>query len=289
MRPLSACMLLTASLLLGAAAAPVSLVQNEYDFAAAVAQHGVRDGFLQYLDKQAIGFSPTPAKAYDAYSKAKPSGAGAKLLWYPSYALLASSGDFGVDTGPWTYEAVGKDGGKVQAYGDWLTVWHRDQDGQWKALFDGGIGHDSANTEKALAHDVQVDQMQPAMGPVPAMAKVHEQLMQSERAFTKMAADQSLRQAFQDSGSSDLRLLWEKSQPILGRDKAVQVAPAVASDMTWDPMGSGAASSGDLGYVYGETFRLADSKHLKPIGVYMHVWRREAGSWKLLIAEDVPL
>ncbi|HEY1991467.1 MAG TPA: hypothetical protein VGH71_03330 [Gammaproteobacteria bacterium] len=37
-------------LLVAASAAPVSLVQNEYDFAAAVAKQGVRDGFLQYLD-----------------------------------------------------------------------------------------------------------------------------------------------------------------------------------------------------------------------------------------------
>lgn len=283
-------LVLGSTLLVAASAAPVSLVQNEYDFAAAVAKDGVRDGFLRYLDKQAMGFSPTPANAYDAYSKSKPSGAGAKLLWYPSYALLAASGDFGVDTGPWTYEAVGKDGKQVRAYGDWLTVWHRDQDGQWKALFDGGIGYDSADTEKPLSHDIDVDQMARAHdGAIPSATEAHEQLMQAERAFSKDAAAHSLRQAFQDSASADLRLMLDKNQPVLGRDRAEQAVPDVASDMAWDIMGSNAASSSDLGYAYGETYRLADTQHAKPIGVYMHVWRREAQGWKLLIALEQPL
>jgi len=283
-------LVLASSLLLAAAAKPVSLVQNEYDFAAAVAEKGVRDGFLQYLDKQAIGFSPTPANAYDRYSKSTP-GATGKLLWYPAYALLASSGDFGVDTGPWVYEAGGdtKDGKPRKAYGEWLTIWHRDKTGQWKALFDSGIGHDSAGTEKALEPGAQVAQMKVAGGPAPSEDAVHDQLAQAERVFSNEASNHSLRQAYQNSGSPDLRLLLEKSQPVLGRELAVKVAPDVPSGLVWGPIGGSSAKSGDLGYIYGETYRLADTKLTTPVGVYMHVWRREADGWKLLIALDTPL
>jgi ketosteroid isomerase-like protein len=281
-------LVLASSLLMAAASAPTSLVQNEYDFAAAVAKQGVRDGFLQYLDKQAIGFSPTPANAYDAYSKSKPGGT-AKLLWYPTYALLASSGDFGVDTGPWTYEAVGKDGKSVTAHGEWLTVWHRDKAGQWKALFDGGIDHDVPSTEKALDHDAQVARMKASAGTAAKVEDVHDQMVQAESVFSNEASDHSLREAYQGSGSADLRLLLDKSPPILGRDLAVKIAPDATSGLVWAPMGGGAAKSGDLGYVYGETYRRADAKHATPVGVYMHVWRREADDWKLLIALDQPL
>lgn len=280
---------MTAALLMGAASAPVSLVQNEYDFAAAVAQHGVRDGFLMYLDRQAIGFSPTPANAYDKYSRSEPGNMGAKLLWYPSSALLASSGDFGVDTGPWTYAGVGKDGKPVQAYGEWLTVWHRDQDGRWKALFDGGIGHDAASRERALAHDARVPQLQPAGGAVPSVDQVHEQLLQAERVFSSDASNHGLRQAYLDSGSADLRLLSQGSQPVLGRDLAVQSASSAIPGTVWDSMGGSAAKSGDLGYIYGETYKAADTKRSAPLGVYMHVWQHGTGGWKLLIAEEIPL
>jgi ketosteroid isomerase-like protein len=281
-------LVLASSLLMAAASAPVSLVQNEYDFAAAVAKQGVRDGFLQFLDKQAIGFSPTPANAYDDYTKSKPGGSG-KLTWYPAYAVLASSGDFGVDTGPWAYEGVGKDGKTQRAYGDWLTVWHRGKDGQWKALFDGGIDHAAASDEKALAHDAQVPEMKPAGGPVLTADAVQDQLVQADSAFSNEASDHSLREAYRTSGSTALRLMLDKSLPVLGRDLAVKVAPDVSSGLIWEPMGGSAAKSGDLGYVYGETYRLSDAKKATPVGVYMHVWRREADGWKLLIAEDTPL
>jgi len=280
-------LVLASLLLMAAASKPVSLVQNEYDFAAAVAKQGVRDGFLRYLDKQAIGLSPTPVNDYDTYSK-RPSGGDARLRWYPSYALLASSGDFGVDTGPWSYEAS-KDGKPVQAHGEWLTVWHLDESGRWKALFDGGIGHDAASTEKALDHDAHAEQMKPINGSAPAVDGVHEQLAQAETAFSDTAAHESLRTAYETSGSADLRLLLEKSQPVLGRDRAARAAPDLPSGMSWEPMGSGAARSGDLGYVYGETYKLSDAKHVTPVGVYMHVWRHEAGGWKLLIALEQPL
>lgn len=280
-------LVLASCLLVAAAPAPKSLVQNEYDFAAAVAKQGVRDGFLQYLDHQAIGFSPRPSNAYEGYSKRKPGGAG-KLSWYPAYALLASSGDFGVDTGPWIYEAS-KDGKTVKAYGEWLTVWHRDTDGRWKALFDSGIGHDAASTEKALAQDAQVAQLQPAGASRPTEDAVHGQLEQAEHGFSDLASSHGLREAYRTSGAEDLRLLLDNNPPALGRDLAVKLAPDSPSGLVWVPLGSRAAQTGDLGYVYGETYRLTDARHDTPLGVYMHVWRREVDGWKLLIALDTPL
>lgn len=280
-------LVLASSLLLAAAAKPVSLVQNEYDFAATVAKQGVRDGFLQYLDKQAVTFAPTPVNAYDRYTNAKRGDA--KLLWYPAYALLASSGDFGVDTGPWTYQGAGKDGKPVEAHGEWLTVWHRAADGRWKALFDSGIGHQEAGMGMALKQASPVQQMKAVGGEKATEEAVHLQLVQAESVFSNDASFHGLRRAYQASGAEELRLLLDKSQPVLGLDLVVKVAPEVSSGLTWDPMGGSAASSGDLGYIYGETFKLADTKHTTPVGVYMHVWRREADGWKLLIALEQPL
>ena len=76
---------------------------------------------------------------------------------------------------------------------------------------------------------------------------------------------------------------------MLGLELALKVAPGVSSGLVWDPMGGSAAKSGDLGYVYGETYKLEDAKRTTPVGVYMHVWRREAEGWKLLIALEQPL
>lgn len=284
MRTLS--LLLIASLLLGSAAAPVSLVQNEYDFAAAVAQKGVRDGFLMYLDKQAMTLSPKPVNDYEAHEKAKPSDA--KLSWYPAWALVCASGDFGVDTGPWTYEAPGKDGKPEKAYGDWITIWARGKDGQWKALFDAGIDH-GASSPPALPHDAKVPQLKALDGPIPATAALQDQLVSVEGAFSNAAVDKGLRSAYQEMGTEDLRLMQEDHAPVLGKAAVLRTVDPKPDDLVWIPAGGSVAHSGDLGYLYGMTYAAADKdKQQKPLGSYMHVWQRGAGGWKLLIAVDTP-
>jgi ketosteroid isomerase-like protein len=37
------------------------------------------------------------------------------------------------------------------------------------------------------------------------------------------------------------------------------------------------------------TYKAADTKHSAPQSAYMHVWRRDADGWKLLIALESPL
>jgi ketosteroid isomerase-like protein len=281
-------LILASSLLMAAASAPVSLVQNEYDFAATVAQKGIRDGFLQYLDKQAIGFNSAPQNDYDAYSKAKPSS-GSKLTWYPAWALLSSSGDFGVDTGPWTESSV-KDGKPIESHGEWLTVWTRNKNGDWKALFDSGTGHPAPeHPAKALAKRSVVPQLPVLAGPVPPMEDIHDQLLRAEKVFSNEARDHSLRGAYQGSGAPDLRLLLAGGQPIVGLALAARVTPDVVSGLQWVPMGGTAARSGDLAYIYGMTYKITDTKQSAPQGTYMHVWRRDADGWKMLIALESPL
>jgi ketosteroid isomerase-like protein len=283
-------LVLTASLLLGAASAPVSLVQNEYDFAAAVAQKGARDGFLMYLDKQAMTLSPKPINDYEAHQKSKPDTSGAKLTWYPSWALVSASGDFGVDTGPWTYEAKGKDGKPEQDYGDWLTIWTRNKDGQWKALFDSGIDHAAPSVPvKALAHDGVVAQLKVQGGPVPISAELKDQLLRAEEVFSNNVVDKGLSAAYQEMGTEDMRLMAEDHDPVLGKAAVAKAVSSQPASLIWAPLGGSVANSGDIGYLYGMTYTVADEyKRQKPLGGFMHVWQRTDDGWKLLIALDAP-
>ncbi len=282
-------LLLAASLLMASAraAAPVSLVQNEYDFAAVVAKQGVRDGFLQYLDKQAVTFAPQPVNAYDGYEKRKPSST--QLTWYPSYALVSASGDFGVDTGPYTAEWM-QDGKPHYAYGEWLSVWAKDASGKWKALFDSGIQHAKPQTAvQPLAKDAKVMQLAAAGGAAPAVDDTHDALVRADTVFSNDAARKGLRSAYQSSGAADLRLLLDGSEPLIGQAEVGSVTPEVPAGLEWVALGGSAARSGDLGYVYGMTYKTGDTLHQVPQGTYMHVWRKDPVGWKLIIAEETPL
>lgn len=107
--------------------AGASLLQNEYNFARNADKRGVRDGFLLYLDRQAITFAPQPVNAYDYFQGCKPGSS--KLSWYPVFARESASADFGVDTARWQADYSDKDGKPQQAHGEWLTVWAKGKSG----------------------------------------------------------------------------------------------------------------------------------------------------------------
>jgi len=276
---------LSTVILSGAASDPPSLVQNEYAFAKAVADHGVRDGFLKYLDKQAITLAPQPANAFDLYTNRKPSGS--KLSWYPTFALLSASGDFGVDTGPWRADWT-KDGKSQVAHGDWVTVWHFSKDGHWRALFDGGIDHEAPEkAPKALAKKAKVARLPESKATTED--EVHGSLQVAEAMFSNTAMRSGPKAAYESEGTDDLRLLEEGSQPQVGKAAVLAFMSLEPAAVQWEPAGGSAAVSGDLGYLYGLTYKVEDKEHKSPQGSYMHVWRRDQGEWKLLIDLELPV
>lgn len=269
-----------------ASAASPSLIQNEYNFAKAAADHGVRAAFLTYLDKQAITLVPQPANAYQVYTDRKPSST--KLAWYPSFALLSSSGDFGVDTGPWT--ATWMDGGKPRdAHGQWLTVWHRSKDGKWRILFDGGVDHAKpAKHVTALARGAKVTRLS-GTGPAPDIETLHDSLQRAEAMFSDTAGNSSRRASYEALGDPEIRLLEEGSEPVTGLQAVMQVMAGRPGGWQWAPSGGAVSNAGDLAYMYGVIYGAKDDDLKTPLGSYMHVWRRVKDEWKLLIDLELPV
>ncbi|MGE3929557.1 MAG: hypothetical protein AB7G05_05295, partial [Hyphomonadaceae bacterium] len=56
------------------------------------------------------------------------------LFWWPAYAGIARSGDFGFTTGPFSVDEA------RAPRGQYFTVWRRQPDGSWRWLWDGGPG-----------------------------------------------------------------------------------------------------------------------------------------------------
>ncbi|HLW75306.1 MAG TPA: nuclear transport factor 2 family protein [Gammaproteobacteria bacterium] len=286
MRKPIALMLVCLALSGAAAAGTVSLVQNEYAFARDVAAHGIRDGFLMHLDKQSVTFAPQPVNAYDFYTQRKPGSS--KLSWYPTFALVSASGDFGVDTGPWTADWT-QDGKAQSAHGEWLSVWARDGSGAWRALFDGGVSHPAPTAPaQALDENSTVTQLPASKDPAPSTDEVQSEIQRQETLFSNDAVN-GLKAAYSSVAAEDIRLLLEGAYPLVGRETVLKAMPETPAGLQWVPMGNSVAKTGDLGYVYGMTYKSTDEKHETPQGVYMHVWRRDAEGWKLVIAEEVPL
>ena len=86
----------------------------------------LRDNMLPIVGQNAIGdlWANTPD--------------GAKLIWEPDFADIATSGDLGYTIGHWTYSVTDSSGKTQSSKGRYVTIWKKQADGNWKYVFDTG-------------------------------------------------------------------------------------------------------------------------------------------------------
>jgi ketosteroid isomerase-like protein len=112
-------------------------------------------------------------------------------------------------------------------------------------------------------------------------------MVKTEQAFSKMAQDKSIREAFLAYIADDGLLFrpgavngksWMLEHPVPPSDKR----PV----LVWQPAFAGMAASGDMGFTTGPWEAKADVNDDKPAGFghFMTVWKKQAdGSWKFVV------
>src|SRR5262245_62158600 len=262
-----------------------SLIAAEKSFAALSASKGMRTAFLANLDEQSVVFRPVAVNGMAVWKERPESQA--RLLWEPSYAEVAGSGDFGITTGPWElHPAPGGD--PTVSYGQFFSVWGRDARTPWKVLVDIGVTHDKP------AHgglgDVEV-----ASGPDhPATSTVDTtgslMLMTIDRSMGTMVGRVG-RNALGTWISKDLLYLRDGLAPTRAQ-QAQESLGGTIKHTTWRPAGSRVARSGDLGCTYGVREDSTGVSFQDPdTTAYVHVWRRldPASQWKLAAVVESPV
>lgn len=115
------------------------LINTEKSFAATSKEQTTKIAFLSFLDSSCVGFrNGESINLFEEYSKRKEDSS--KLTWAPEFAVISSSGDMGVTTGPWEYRQKSLNDTPV-AHGHFTTIWKKKSNGKWKAIFDMGIGY----------------------------------------------------------------------------------------------------------------------------------------------------
>lgn len=61
-----------------------------------------------------------------------------RLKWKPYRAVISESGDLGYTFGNWILYAKNKWGNDTTYYGNYMTIWKKQHDGNWKYEIDGG-------------------------------------------------------------------------------------------------------------------------------------------------------
>jgi len=114
-----------------------------------------------------------------------------------------------------------------------------------------------------------------------------QQMVQTEQAFSRMAAEKNARDAFMEFIADDGLLFrptavngkeWMRAHPVPASDKHPLLA--------WQPAFAGISAAGDLGFTTGPWELKEDSKDEKPAGYghFVTLWKKQPdGSWKFVV------
>ena len=120
------------------------LVETEQSFAMTAKQKGTKAAFLEFLADDGIIFQPGETNG-KLFWKNRPESP-AWLNWSPAWADISSDGKLGYTTGGWSFHPKGT-GDQATAYGEYLTIWKKQSDGNFKAVLDIGISHEKPASE----------------------------------------------------------------------------------------------------------------------------------------------
>ena len=252
-----------------------SLIAAEKNFAAYSKQYSTKEAFEAYIDSNSWMFedgAPVKAMAYWAKREKKP----ALLQWWPLFADIAGSGDFGFTTGPWTYQA--RAGDSIIARGQYATVWHRNEKGQWKFLAD--LGADDVPETKdtaCLTGYINTWGDKPESSPISKMLDAEKSLIRSTS--QKEYRDYDRMHWYRQSVAHDFYALLIRNgqSPAWDTDSYYRIMRQMPDKIGYTILGSGIASSGDMGYVFGATLINGKKEN------YLRIWRFEKNKWKLTL------
>jgi ketosteroid isomerase-like protein len=283
--------LLAATLLVGCAAAPGApdgalddLFAAERAFAKDSTERGIRAAFLDHFAPDGVDFRPGPGVMRERML-ARPAPADPLALvldWSPQAGGVARAGDLGYTTGPFSL-ANARDPSAPTRYGYFFSVWKR-ENGRWRVVLDAGVSTPASPAPDSLAAATAK--------PAPGFAWANggrgtEALLALERGGRSLEPDPTDASSYFELLGNPVRILREGSYAVVGADAARRALAAPGRRVVWTPSGAGMSASDDLGYTYGRYVRFIGASE-EATGYYVHVWQREAGSWRIVAEVLLP-
>lgn len=262
----TALFLLATTPAVGRAADPAPVIAAERAFAADGRAMGWVAAFKKYTAPDGIMFAPDPVRTLDNMAKLGDSPRPA-LNWWPLWAGMASSGDLGFTTGPYTVNGAPS--------GQYFTVWVKQADGRWAWVFDGGP-------------EVEA----PAMAPPSTQPGVLAAGVSSTIPWTRvtLAEDGLAQNAISDTPGA-YRALLAADARIAGMNKRVATGPDQIEDelkvratrIAFQRRGGSASKAGDLAWTYGDAAWNGGRGH------YVRIWRRDRAGWRIVWDQLLPV
>jgi len=111
-------------------------------------------------------------------------------------------------------------------------------------------------------------------------------MMEADRAFSKMSEEKGMKAAFLEYIDSNGVLLKPNRLPIVGADAIDYLIQQSDTGYTlkWEPRTGAVAHSGELGYTYGIYALTPNHQDTVIYGTYVSIWKKEvSGKWKYVL------
>ncbi len=243
-----------------------SLLQAEKNFANTSLTVSTNEAFIKFIETSGVVFDKgKPVNGLEFYKKRerKPG----ILSWEPEYTEISSTNDFGYTTGPWKFYANSLEDNPV-ARGHFITVWHLNNNGEWKFLIDFGIAY--SEERKAMpVRKIQVEEKKIKDGDLTSLKQVEEKFI---RSYTTQGI-----KAYKSYLSTQSRINYAGFFPATTGKERKAILDSLPRNINYTILGSGMSPMGGLGYVYGSAVI-----NEKQEG-YLRIWRKEKNGWKIAV------
>ena len=246
-----------------------NLVQTERAFAALATESGIKAAFLKYMSDDAVLFQPNKVGGKQ-YWQSRPASE-AMLTWAPNYADVSSNGILGYTTGNWEFRPKGKDDAQV-AFGEFVTVWQRGQDGRYKFNVDIGISHD-----KPVKYSTEL-----ASPAYPASPNdKNTSAADTANNFFELVGQRGLAKAYQTYAAKEIRSFREGEVPMLGKNRLLSYVKNAKTRTTLTKRAVFFGSA-DIAYVT-NTYNQTKTDNSAEKGNFMQIWKLIDGRWQIVL------
>lgn len=252
-----------------------SMVDAEKAFIKMAKERNRRDAFLFYLSDDAVTSGPNGPRKGLAHIQSRPAGK-EWLFWEVGYSDIAASGDFGYNSGPWEYRNSRNDE-KPVAYGEFNSVWKK-INGSWKNVLDVGIDH--AAPQEKITWSTSANTLKTSF----QNSDAHSEILKMENDFlNSLSADRH--NAYLAHLSGEARIMYPDYMPFLTDESKEKFLNELPTPKNIRVLDGDAASSGDLGYVYGVAEVAVAQKGKTEIkkATYVRIWKKEGRTWKIVL------
>jgi ketosteroid isomerase-like protein len=257
-----------------------SMREAEQNFAKASVMYGRNAAFVENFADESVIFTDkwiTTGKQYSKERKAAP----VVLKWEPEYMDIAKSRDFGFSTGPWEAQEF-RPGTPPLSIGYFLTVWKKQADGIWKVILDGG-GTTPQKKDHKHGFSFPVGADKPVLNP-PLLntGLLTKELTDKENQFLLNWEKSQLSSTYTSYLAPHSIMQLSGHLPTTDTDTISSWINHFDKNLSWKISGSGAATSGDMGFTYGLLEMPVKSEVIK--GHYVRIWKKQAGAdWKIVM------